>query len=589
MGGFASLIGHAVTGFENARQQDLTRQFADEQNRRSMAGELMRTIALDPTQHPDVRNAFLQSYMQLAQQPWQKAFNFGKTFDPLFQMMSQYRQQALAASQKPQQQTTTIPGTQTMGPPPPPTFTPQQAMPPGQAGPPSATAGAPVMSGGGQALNLPPIQMNAQGPPKPPSEQPGMLSGYNEQTGMLASRIGAETGAQAGAEAKFPVYSWGPNGQLQESFVSGAGSQIGDTINNAFNPNMGRMFAQSMHPIQVKDKNGNPIPAMEDKLGMFGPQGMVYDEHMNPIPDAILFAPVMVPKTTSQTTTPLGGLPTTTKRTVGPSVGGGMTSSTPPQQGEQQQQTETAPGPALTTAGGGPTIAGVHQQATGGGKTARTGMAGGSKGGGVPSRPTPIPDAVASAADQIMMLGIPQGKLDNAQNIAIQYLKSQGIDPAISATTATRTMADKGRMILPLIEEARRLIAANPDALGPLSGRWSELEQKLGTLDGPARQLAGTLVSIYSLSGGLHGWRSIQVADEFEKKYGKLSSTPSSLNSGLDALKNTADNVIKTGYPGGTTVKGATGGGTAASGRKNMTPEEYMEQQAKKAHGAKKP
>src|SRR5262249_19877350 len=132
-----------------------------------------------------------------------------------------------------------------------------------------------------------------------------------------------------------------------------------------------------------------------------------------------------------------------------------------------------------------------------------------------------LPPAVETVMDQMMTYGMPDRALKPEEELAYQQLKKQGVDVSVAATVAARGQADTGRMIMPLIQRARDLIAQGAD-IGPLAGRWSELEQKIGTLSGPTKELAGTLVSIYSMSGSLHKWRAIQVADKFKDAYGDI-------------------------------------------------------------------
>jgi hypothetical protein len=128
------------------------------------------------------------------------------------------------------------------------------------------------------------------------------------------------------------------------------------------------------------------------------------------------------------------------------------------------------------------------------------------------------------------------------------------------ASGQTLSRADAGRSIKPLIERARQLLdePVDPnepdgpkvrDRIGVLAGRWDKIEQKLGNLPGNLRELAGTLVSIYSLGGSMHGWRSSAVAEKFAATYGGLTSNPDSLLGGLRAMEGTADTVEKIAYP----------------------------------------
>src|SRR5208337_2172722 len=117
-------------------------------------------------------------------------------------------------------------------------------------------------------------------------------------------------------------------------------------------------------------------------------------------------------------------------------------------------------------------------------------------------------------------------------------------------TGQTKSRADAGASIIPLVNKARELMK-DPEVannLGPLAGRWDNLEKRAGNLSGKLRELAGTLVSIYSLGGTMHGWRSIQVAEKFRETYGDLTATPDSLLGGLNAMEFTAKDVYETGY-----------------------------------------
>jgi hypothetical protein len=117
-------------------------------------------------------------------------------------------------------------------------------------------------------------------------------------------------------------------------------------------------------------------------------------------------------------------------------------------------------------------------------------------------------------------------------------------------TGQTKSRADAAKSIIPLIDRARELMQ-DPEvrnSIGPLAGRWDNLEKRAGNLSGKLRDLAGTLISIYSLGGTMHGWRSIQVAEKFRETYGDLTSTPDSLEGGLKAMEFTAKDVYHTGY-----------------------------------------
>src|SRR5882724_9303395 len=145
----------------------------------------------------------------------------------------------------------------------------------------------------------------------------------------------------------------------------------------------------------------------------------------------------------------------------------------------------------------------------------------------------------------------PKGKPPTgAEAVALGQLKKEGWDPVPAGSAAAQSRADAARSIYPLLQRARDLIAANPAALGPIPGRWSEFQKKVGSLSGPPRELANTLKSIYSIAGTMHGWRAIKVADEFEHSFGGLKDSPAAIIDGLNAMEGTARAVESVGYPG---------------------------------------
>ena len=170
MGGFAGLLGHAAGGFEQAHQEDLSRQFADLQARRSAAGELLTGLASDPNQSDELRQLALQARMQMLQEKPNKDFNFGKTFEPIFNHIAQVTaRQKAAASAPPQQTTTQVP-----------------AMQLGQTA-------------------LPATNATVLGPP--PAPPPGVLASIPQIAQNTATVAGAQAGGQLagqiGARQKF--------------------------------------------------------------------------------------------------------------------------------------------------------------------------------------------------------------------------------------------------------------------------------------------------------------------------------------------------------------------------------------------------
>jgi hypothetical protein len=219
MGGFSALLGHAAAGFEGARQQDLQRQFADEQNRRSMAAELLGKVALDPNQPDEVRTPFTEAYMNLAQLPHDKKFDFKKHMAPAFDALAQYRlkqQQAKEAAANPPAPAIT-PGVQLPagGPPPPPSGmslqtsgTHDQVMPPGVAGPPQQIANAPQIQSASVPRPLAFPEPAVQAPAAPPAPPMSFFTGAHgvaENAGYAAQKSaeGTMTGTMEARRAEY--------------------------------------------------------------------------------------------------------------------------------------------------------------------------------------------------------------------------------------------------------------------------------------------------------------------------------------------------------------------------------------------------
>jgi len=303
--GANAFLGNVVGGFEQARQIDAQRQFEDAQARRSQHMQLLGKLVDDPTIHPDLKNWALGELQTGATTP-----ATGK-WEPKWKSMP-------VPSPMPGQ-------TQTAGPPPAPPAIPQTQ-------PPAASAA---------DLQLRPL-------PPPPgagvtSFTPDQYSGYimtpQAQAEQAAQRAGAITGAQAGAQVHQIVMQQAPDGSFQMQPVSGTGQPIGPPVAHAINPQMMMRAMSGMQQVQYKGPNGEPLPGTHDKLGLFGQPGAVYDQEGHLVPNAVLFSPSLVPKSTTSTSTmdTMGNV--TTKRTMTPggagATGGGAAGTAPakPSQG----------------------------------------------------------------------------------------------------------------------------------------------------------------------------------------------------------------------------------------------------------------
>jgi len=303
--GLANVLGGAAEGFEQARQQDLTRQFADEQNRRNLAADFLGKIAFDENAPPEMRNAALQSHLQLAQQDWKRPMDLKKIFDPVFQAHTQAQAAKTAAAQAP-----APPVTQTFTPPPPlptPPSPPSAAAgaPSGQMGPPSVQQAAaalplrrpPAPPQAGQVQFTPP-----PGPTPPPVPPESMLGSPERTTQIAAARTAALTGAAAGAEMKTPIYTRNPDGTFTVVGMSGAGAQMQGGIPNAISPYM--MQGRGLRQITYLDPTtGQPQPGVHNLF-----TGEVLDQQGHVVPGAVPFESSLLPSVSGESMAPSGAI-----------------------------------------------------------------------------------------------------------------------------------------------------------------------------------------------------------------------------------------------------------------------------------------
>lgn len=220
---------------------------------------MLSKLAADETAHPQTRQNAVQMAIDATHAPWNKPYkpDFNK-------LVTSVPSQTLAQSTPPPSGATPAPG-----------MSPDQTM--------SAQG---MLAAGGQAH---PSTVTLATPPSPP----GINYTPEELTRIGAQRAGAVTGAEAGAAAKFPIMQIDPEtGQMRQVFASGTGTQMGQTFENAFNPMAMRGMAAMIHPVNIAGPDGAPIPALQNKF-----TGEVYDQDMNVIPGAQVFAPSLNQRT----------------------------------------------------------------------------------------------------------------------------------------------------------------------------------------------------------------------------------------------------------------------------------------------------
>ncbi len=163
-------------------------------------------------------------------------------------------------------------------------------------------------------------------------------------------------------------------------------------------------------------------------------------------------------------------------------------------------------------------------------------------------RPTPEPGSYLPVNDNTgATIGWVNPKSGEYKSVA--DIKGMGGPIPAKPAGQERSRAAAAVAIEPLIQSAQAMLR-DPKIrakLGVLPGRVSEVERRLGSIDPDVAELYGTLKSIYSLGGTMHGWRALQVAQEFEKAYGGLHTDPDATIGGLNAMMNTASAVAKAG------------------------------------------
>lgn len=120
-------------------------------------------------------------------------------------------------------------------------------------------------------------------------------------------------------------------------------------------------------------------------------------------------------------------------------------------------------------------------------------------------------------------------------------------------TTQARNAGERSTTMLDLDARIRSALK-NPEILkgtGPLAGRLSEMENRLGTLPHDLSELKNDLKSYGAFQAGLHPVRGIGGLEYFDKVMGGLGQTPEELLGKLDSNKATAESVKKVAHQGG--------------------------------------
>lgn len=119
----------------------------------------------------------------------------------------------------------------------------------------------------------------------------------------------------------------------------------------------------------------------------------------------------------------------------------------------------------------------------------------------------------------------------------------------VKPTGTQRDAAGRADTMLDLDARIRSALK-NPEiqkGTGPLMGRLSEIQNRLGTLPHDLSELKNDLVSYGAFQAGLHPVRGIGALQYFDKVMGGLGQKPEELLGKLDSNKATATSVKKTG------------------------------------------
>jgi hypothetical protein len=142
----------------------------------------------------------------------------------------------------------------------------------------------------------------------------------------------------------------------------------------------------------------------------------------------------------------------------------------------------------------------------------------------------------------------------------------------VRPTGTQRDAAGRADTMLDLDTRIRKALT-NPEiakGTGPLAGRLSEAEGRLGVLPKDLSELRNDLVSYGAFQAGLHPVRGIGALQYFDKVMGGLGQNPEELIGKLDSNKATANSAKRVGSP--RTVGSNQAGAPSTQGK----PEEYV-------------
>ncbi len=148
----------------------------------------------------------------------------------------------------------------------------------------------------------------------------------------------------------------------------------------------------------------------------------------------------------------------------------------------------------------------------------------------------------------------------SGEHVAGGAMNASGMNTMSVPTQQQRNASERSETMMDIDARIRKALQ-NPElrkGTGPLAGRLSEIQNRLGTLPHDLSELKNDLVSYGAFQAGLHPVRGIGGIEYFDKVMGGLGQTPEELLGKLDSNKATAESVQRVaGKRGGTNGGGA--------------------------------
>jgi hypothetical protein len=115
-------------------------------------------------------------------------------------------------------------------------------------------------------------------------------------------------------------------------------------------------------------------------------------------------------------------------------------------------------------------------------------------------------------------------------------------------TAMQKNKADLSENVQHNVDDATKLIRANPDLFGKVQGRFTTAAQMIGSNDAAISRLGVVIHNIAVASGGIHGQRSQQAVEAYEKDLlNRFKNSPEATIAGLKELRGSVGDFMKDG------------------------------------------